>query len=126
MSSWQLIFKGKRRAAIRKASFRERLNAKEEVSHIMPMKEAIKEYSDSIGRNESEFVIATDEDGYWNINVCFTDEEGKEDETQFDILPAQFDYEAGKCKELECLWKEFCLENGYSQDSVTEIYFVRL
>lgn len=92
----------------------------------MLMKEAIKNYSDSIGTIESGFIITTDEEGYWNINVRFTDERGREDETQFDVLPSQFDYGTGKCKALECLWKEFCLDNGYRQNSVMEIYFAKL
>lgn len=44
------------------------------------------------------------------------------DETQFDIKPYNFDYGAGKCGELEEIWKDFCKENGVMQNSSIGIY----
>lgn len=64
----------------------------------MTIENAIKSYCKScpnIG-----FIIPTDTEGYWNINVLFINPDGMEDETQFDILPAYFDYGIGKCPEL--------------------------
>lgn len=68
-------------------------------------------------------IVPTDELGYWNINVQFINAEGVEDETQFDIKPYKFDYGTGKCKELVDLWKEFCKENSFKQNSVMGISF---
>jgi len=86
----------------------------------MQIKNAIKICCNKIPRG---IVIPTDELGYWNINVVFWNASDKrDDETQFDIIPANFDYGIGKCTELEELWKDFCKENGIFQNSVKEIY----
>lgn len=85
----------------------------------MTIENAIKSYCKScpnIG-----FIIPTDTEGYWNINVLFINPDGMEDETQFDILPAYFDYGIGKCPELAKLWKDFCHDNHFRQNSVTQI-----
>lgn len=67
------------------------------------------------------FEHPVDEYGYWNINISFTDNDGMEDETQFDVDP---NMEGDKCwLELESLWKDFCKEFGFSEDSITDIYF---
>jgi len=71
-------------------------------------------------------IIPTDDLGYWNINIQFTNSEGHEDETQFDIKPHRFDYGSGQCKELVSLWKDFCRENGFKQNSVLSISFANL
>lgn len=83
------------------------------------IKDAIATYSKKLQLYAGK-CIPTDEMGYWNINVAFIN--GKEDETQFDVKPHNFDYGAGKCPELEELWRDFCKENGFKQNSVTEIY----
>ena len=67
--------------------------------------------------------VPTDGTGHLNINVAFINPDGSEDETQFDVRPSHFDHVIGKCDELAKLWKGFCKENGFRQDSVTEIYF---
>ena len=56
------------------------------------------------------------------MNVLFINSDGKEDETQFDISPADFHYISGKCKELVLLWKDFCTENQIKQNTVDSIY----
>ena len=86
------------------------------------IKELIKSYSIRLQNAYESKCIPTDEEGYWNINVVFMNNDNKEDETQFDIKPHNFDYGAGRCKELEELWKDFCKENRFKQNSVTEIY----
>ena len=63
-------------------------------------------------------IVPVDEYGYWNINVGFRNSESRHDETQFDIVPACFDTDRRKCRELEELWKEFCRENGFRTNSV--------
>ena len=93
----------------------------------MRIKEAIKIYSKKVQGLYGSFCVPTDEDGYWNINVMFINShDERDDETQFDIKPSNFDYAQGKCQELEELWKDFCKENGLKQNSVTEIYFANL
>lgn len=89
------------------------------------MKELISSYSTHLQTICARKCIPTDEEGYWNINVVFNNN-NHEDETQFDIKPHNFDYGAGKCSELEELWKDFCKENGFKQNSVTEIYMPNL
>lgn len=68
-------------------------------------------------------VVATDDEGYWNINVVFINSDEREDETQFDVKPCHFDYVMKKVPELVELWKDFCKENGFKQNSVVEVYF---
>ena len=85
----------------------------------MKIESVIKEYCEKLCPG----IIPTDEYGYWNINVQFINSEGVEDETQFDIKPYYFDYGVGKCEELVELWKEFCKENGFKQNSVLGISF---
>ena len=84
----------------------------------MIISDAVKKYCNKIRPG----LIPTDEHGNWNINILFINSDGAEDETQFDIKPHRFDYGIGKCDELVELWKEFCKENGYRQNSVLEIY----
>lgn len=88
----------------------------------MRIEEAIKTYCNI--RPSHGFVFPTDEDGYWNINIRFINPNGRDDQTQMDVKPSDFDYGAGKCKDLVELWKEFCKENNFKQNSVTEIEIV--
>lgn len=88
----------------------------------MEIKKAIAEYS-KVLNSLGSYLIPTNEDGYWEINVLFENSNKMEDETQFDIKPCKFDYGVGKCRELEELWKDFCKENGFKQNSVIKIYF---
>lgn len=89
---------------------------------MLYIKELIKSYSVRLQTTYSSRCIPTDKEGYWNINVVFLNNENKEDETQFDIKPHNFDYGSGKCAELVELWREFCKENKIRQNSVMEIY----
>ena len=89
----------------------------------MDIKEAIKIYCKNRPKNLG-FCIPTDELGYWNINVDFLNCDNKEDQTQFDIKPTSFDYGIGKCNELMELWKDFCKENSFKQNSVLSISIV--
>ena len=86
----------------------------------MKIEDAIKKYCEKMCPG----IMPTDENGYWNINIQFVNSDGAEDETQFDIKPYRFDYGVGRCSELVELWKEFCKENGFKQNSVLEIYIV--
>lgn len=88
----------------------------------MEIKKAIAEYS-KVLNSLGSCLIPTNDDGYWEINVLFENSNKMEDETQFDIKPCKFDYGVGKCRELEELWKDFCKENGFRQNSVLKIYF---
>ena len=88
----------------------------------MIINDAIKEYCNK--RPANGCVIPTDEYGYWNVNVDFLNNNNSEDQTQFDIMPAYFDYATGKSEELVALWKEFCKENNFKQSSVVEIHIV--
>lgn len=83
----------------------------------MKLEDAIKKYCKKICPG----TVPTDDLGYWNINIQFTNSDGAEDETQFDIKPYRFDYGTGQCKELVDLWKEFCKENSFKQNSVINI-----
>lgn len=56
----------------------------------MLIEQAIKEYCKKRHPEDRGFYIPTDELGYWNVNVLFINSDGKEDETQFDISPADF------------------------------------
>lgn len=85
----------------------------------MKIEDAIKKFCNNL----SPGIMPTDENGYWNINVQFTNSNDAEDETQFDVKPYKFDYGIGKCPELAELWKEFCKENGFRQNSVLGISF---
>ena len=85
------------------------------------IKELIKDYSEYLRKVYSSRCIPTDEEGYWNFNIVF-ENNGIEDETQFDIKPSNFDYGAGKCEELEELWRDFCKENGFKQNSIKKVY----
>lgn len=88
----------------------------------MDIKEAIKSYCKN--KPKTGFCIPTDEFGYWNINIDYLDKNKQEDQTQFDIKPTSFDYGIGKCDELVELWKEFCKENSFKQNSVLSISIV--
>ena len=74
----------------------------------MNLTNEIKSFCKNLQQNYGGAYIPTDEEGYININIVFINSDDREDETQFDILPANFDYGAGKCPELVELWKEFC------------------
>lgn len=89
------------------------------------IKELIKSYSAQVQRCLCISNLPIDEEGYLNINVVF-DNDGREDETQFDIVPRNFYYGAGKCKELEELWRDFCKENKLKRNSVTKIYIPKI
>lgn len=71
-------------------------------------------------------VIPTDEMGYWNFNIDFINTDGEHDQTQLDVHPYQFDYIQRKCKELSSLWKDFCKENGFMQNSITGLSLANL
>lgn len=88
-----------------------------ENSHLS-IKEAILLYCKQ--KHPSSCCIPTNELGYLEVDILF-ENNGQEDETEFDIKPAHFDYVQGKCKELEDLWKEFCKENNFKQNSVISI-----
>lgn len=90
----------------------------------MRIEQAIKEYCKKRHPEDRGFYIPTDELGYWNVNVLFVNSDGNEDETQFDILPGNFDYISRKCKELVLLWEDFCTENQIKQNTVESIYIV--
>lgn len=81
-----------------------------------------KDVMEKTGIEYSGFDHPVDEYGYWNINISFIDSDGTVDVTQFDVNPNNI--EGDKCwLELESLWKEFCKEFGFSEDSITDIYF---
>lgn len=88
----------------------------------MNITDAIKKYCKTLKPG----IIPIDEYGYWNINVQFTNSERREDETQFDIKPHRFDCGIGKCDDLVELWRDFCKENGYRQNSVIGICFANM
>ena len=90
---------------------------------MVNMKEAVKSFSKEVAVVFASCIIPTNEEGYWPITVDFINSDGNEDETQFDILPYRFDYGKGECRELESLWKEFCRENGFRQNSITKLHF---
>lgn len=71
-------------------------------------------------------IIPTDECGYCNFNIDFVNSDGQCDQTQLDVYPYQFDYVQRKCKELQELWKSFCNENGFKQNSITGISMANL
>ena len=66
----------------------------------------------------------TDAYGNWPINIEFHNSDGEHDCTQFDVRSSNLDYINGKCKELEELWKDFCRENGFHQNSIIQISLV--
>ena len=88
----------------------------------MKIENAIKEYCKI--RPTTTRYIPTDEYGYWNVDIYFTNTDGNDDKTQMDVKPADFDYMTGKCKDLVDLWKHFCKENGFKQNSVESICIV--
>lgn len=88
----------------------------------MRIEDAIKNYC--MRRSKYGFVIPTDEEGYWNVNIRFINSNERDDQTQMDIVPSNFDYGTGKCDELVELWKEFCKENKFNQNSVIGIEIV--
>ncbi|MCD8109980.1 MAG: hypothetical protein LUE14_07765 [Clostridiales bacterium] len=55
------------------------------------------------------------------VGICFINDEGRYDRTEFDIEPDKIDFRVGRCKDLEGLWDGFCRENGFDPDSVTEV-----
>lgn len=71
-------------------------------------------------------VVPTDECGYWNFNIDFINSDGQSDQTQLDVYPYQFDYIQRKCNELQELWKSFCYDNGFKQNSITGISIANL
>lgn len=71
-------------------------------------------------------IIPTDESGYWNFNIDFVNKDGQYEQTQLDVYPFQFDYIQRKCKELQEIWKEFCMENGFKQNSIICISIANL
>lgn len=93
------------------------------VERKMNLADALKSYCKELQSGFASTCIPTDENGYWNVNVVFINSHDNiTDETQFDIKPSNFDYAQGKCSELVELWKEFCKENDFKQNSVIEIY----
>jgi hypothetical protein len=69
-------------------------------------------------------IVLTDELGYWNLNINFKNNDGQSDQTQFDVYPYQFDHVQRRCEELYELWKDFCKENGFKQNSITSISLI--
>lgn len=69
-------------------------------------------------------IVLTDEFGYWNFNIDFINSDGYYDQTQLDVYPYQFDCVQRQCEALRILWKEFCKENGFKQNSITNISLV--
>ncbi len=74
----------------------------------------------------SSCIIPTDECGYWNFNIDFINSDGLCDQTQLDVYPYQYDYIQGRCKELQELWKDFCKDNGFKQNSITGMSLANL
>ena len=57
------------------------------------------------------------------VDVSFVNEQGRDDETQFDIKhPCT---KAG-AEELEALFNDFCTENGYKPNTVTGVTVVKV
>ena len=54
-----------------------------------------------------------------NVDVVFTNAEGHEDETEFSIAAYDSD-------ELEQLYRDFCEENGFRQDTVLRVCIVQM
>lgn len=92
----------------------------------MNLANEIRSYSQKLKQQYGGRYLPTDEEGYLNINIVFLDQNKREDETQFDIFPENFDYISGKCPELVSLWEGFCKENGFDVNSVQDIYINRL
>lgn len=92
----------------------------------MNIGDALKSYCKELRSAFASTCIPTDEKGYWNINVVFINKDGDEDETQFDIKPSNFDYVQGKCPKLIELWKGFCRENDFKQNSVIRVYMANI
>lgn len=69
-------------------------------------------------------IVRTDEFGYWNFDIDFINPDGNPDQTQLDVYPYQFDYGQRQCEVLRKLWKDFCKENGFKQNSITKISLV--
>lgn len=91
----------------------------------MDMEMCIQKLSTEI-RAASPESIPTDEQGMWNFNVEFTNTDGENDCMQFDIRPHRFDHIGGKCAWLLELWKEFCADNGFEQNSITKLWLANL
>ena len=89
-----------------------------EAKKTMTLDEALKAMEIQEG-----YTYPTDECGYWNFNIDFINNEGHLDQTQLDVMPYKFDAVRRKCKELNELWREFCKENGFKQNSITGISF---
>ena len=89
----------------------------------MTMTDAFKEFAKEICDSLSGTIVPTNEFGKLEVNVEFINSDGVADETQFDIATHRLDHVIGKCDELVDLWKEFCKENGFRQNSITRIYF---
>lgn len=53
------------------------------------------------------------------VNVSFVNSDGRDDETQFDIR-------AYDVSELSALFKDFCKENGFKDDTVTRVSIVAM
>ena len=92
----------------------------------MKIEDAIKDYCKTLFSSFGSKIILTDEEGYWNVDVHFVNNDGDEDEAEFDIKPSNFDYGWGKCDKLVKLWKEFCKDNGFRQNSVQSISLTNL
>lgn len=55
---------------------------------------------------------------YMTVCIQFLNDKKMEDETEFDISACDVD-------ELEELFQNFCQENGFAVDTVTDVYVVR-
>ena len=55
---------------------------------------------------------------YMSVRIQFINDDGKDDETEFDIFAYSVD-------ELEELYETFCRENGFATDTVTDIYIFK-
>lgn len=59
---------------------------------------------------------------YQTVDIDFINSDGKEDETQFDVK--EITTPAGQ-KELAELFKDFCIENNFSPNTVTAVTVTR-
>ena len=64
-----------------------------------------------------------------NVDVGFINDENREDETELDIMAydeAELDIMAYDEAELSNLFRDFCRENGFPQNTVTHIVVVQM
>lgn len=80
----------------------------------------IKQITEKVGWiNESRTDTTPNDWRYMNVKVCFVNNEGKDDETEFSIRV----YDAN---ELNNLFDDFCKENKYNRNSVSAIIITQV